>query len=132
MLEADANNNGSINVDSFVRILNKTYGEWSAWSLILIYFLLEHVGQAHPAACGLADPCMMIGKGARIPQRSHITQLSDPSAECPYWPINYLKSGRDLVCKLSYPGYRNFKWLYSEQPGYNVPSEVPGDVDFVT
>jgi hypothetical protein len=111
-----------------VSILNKTYSEWSAWSLIINYILLEHVGQAHPAACGLADPCMVIGKGARIPQRSHITQLSDPSILANKLP----QISRDLVCKPSYPGYRNFKWPYSEQPGNNTRSEVPGFVYIVT
>ena len=55
--EAESSNNGSINVHSYVRKLNRKHDEWIFWYFILIYFLLEHARLDQPAACGLADPC---------------------------------------------------------------------------
>lgn len=77
-VEAERKKTGSINVHSYARILSKNDGKWIAWSLILIYLLLERPRQDHPAARVQGDPCIMIGKGARAYSRSHITQLSDP------------------------------------------------------
>jgi hypothetical protein len=72
------NNNGTINVHSFVRILDGKHGEWSFWYLLLIYFLLEHARQDHPAARGLADPCRNL-QGDRK-RRAPIPQIA-------YYPI---------------------------------------------
>jgi hypothetical protein len=43
-VEAESSYDGSINVDSFVNILDRKHGEWIFWYLILIYFLLERAG----------------------------------------------------------------------------------------
>jgi hypothetical protein len=43
-VEAESSYDGSINVDSFVSILDRKHGEWIFWYLILIYFLLERAG----------------------------------------------------------------------------------------